>query len=139
MPRLLSLQVNLSIKHAQEDLRDCDVRRSEAEARLLTAMRATSDAELNLRKIRPNLTLCALLAEHERQISEVAEAGLAKLQAACDRLSSTQGLLHVAATSRHASAYAALPEAGFLLRDSIFFARALCAHDFARTLAPSQD
>ncbi|CAE7598211.1 for, partial [Symbiodinium necroappetens] len=104
------VQVSLSIKHAQEDLRDCDVRRSEAEARLLTAMRATSDAELNLRKIRPNLTLCALLAEHERQISEVAEAGLAKLQAACDRLSSTQGLLHVAATSRHASAYAALPE-----------------------------
>ncbi|CAE7747690.1 for [Symbiodinium sp. CCMP2456] len=103
-------QVNLSIKHAQEDLRDCEVRRSQAEARLLTAMRATSDAELNLRKIRPNLTICALLAEHERQISEVAEAGLAKLQAACDRLSSTQGILHVAATSHHASAYAALPD-----------------------------
>ena len=109
VPRPPSLQVNLSIKHAQEDLRDCEVRRGEA-ARLFTAMRATSDAELNLRKIRPNLTLCALLAEHERQISEVAEAGLAKLQAVCDRLSSTQGVLHVAATSHHASAYAALPD-----------------------------
>ncbi|CAE7212601.1 for [Symbiodinium sp. CCMP2592] len=103
-------QVNLSIKHAQEDLRDCEVRRGEAEARLFTAMRATSDAELNLRKIRPNLTMCALLAEHERQISEVAEAGVAKLQAVCDRLSSTKGVLHVAATSHHASAYAALPD-----------------------------
>ena len=113
--RFAASQVNEAILAAQENLQACDIRRVTWEEKLTAEMQKTRVVEQQLHDMRLNLTLLALRAEHEQQRSDIAEAGLDKLEAVCDRFSSNRDAggeqaFHVAATSHHARAYAALPE-----------------------------